>query len=451
MLEPGQPYKHGWHIDTIAEHLEAITKGQILRLLINVPPGTMKSLMVGVMWPAWEWGPRGLAHMRFLGTSHSHPLAIRDNLKMRRLVESDWYQERWGHLVRLMPDQNAKLKFENDATGFREAMAFTSLTGSRGDRVLVDDPLSVDDGNSDTRRNAVNDTFREAVPTRLNNPDTSAIVVVMQRLHENDVSGLIIEKDFGYEHLMLPMEFDPERRCSTSIGFTDPRTKPDELLFPERFPREVVERDKKVLGSYAVAGQLQQLPAPREGGKFKRAWFEIVEVAPANARRVRAWDFGATEKSANTDPDFTVGLLLSELNGTYYVEKLTRDQVSPAGVERMLKTTADQDGKSIRVRIPQDPGAAGKSAAAHQIKLLAGWDVRARPETGSKEVRATPVSAQAEAGNVKLVRGAWNEAFLDELNVFPNGKHDDQVDALSGAFAELVSLLNPVGLLLPGG
>ncbi|MGV1867950.1 MULTISPECIES: hypothetical protein [unclassified Rhizobium] len=223
VLEPGQPYKHGWHIDAMSDHLEAVNRGQIIRLLINVPPGTMKSLMVGVMFPSWEWGPKGLPHMRYLGTSHSHPLAIRDNLKMHRLIASQWYQERWGNSVRLMSDQNAKLKFENDATGFREAMAFTSLTGSRGDRVLIDDPLSVDDANSDVKRDGVNDTFRESVPTRLNNTEFSAIIVVMQRLNENDVSGLIMANDFGYEHLMLPMEFEPERKCYTSIGFEDPQ------------------------------------------------------------------------------------------------------------------------------------------------------------------------------------------------------------------------------------
>ena len=232
-------------------------------------------------------------------------------------------------------------------------------------------------------------------------------------------------------------------RCRTSIGFRDPRSADGELLFPERFPRDVVERDKRVMGSYAVAGQNQQRPAPREGGMFKREWFDVVDAVPAQARRVRRWDFAATDpkeqRKKSGDPDWTVGLLLSEHQGIYYVEHIVRDQVSPAGVERMLHATAEQDGKGVRVRLPQDPGAAGKSNAAHQIKLLAGWDVRAAPETGSKEVRATPVAAQAEAGNVKLVRGPWVEAFLEEVSMFPNAAHDDQVDALSGAFAELVT------------
>ncbi|WMT90138.1 phage terminase large subunit [Pelagibacterium sp. H642] len=441
VLEPGQPYKHGWHIDAISEHLEAITAGEITRLLINVPPGTMKSLSVGVMWPAWEWGPKGRPHTRYLGTSHSHPLAIRDNLKMRRLVASDWYQERWGGSVRLMHDQNAKLKFENDATGFREAMAFTSLTGSRGDRVLIDDPLSVDAASSDTQREAVNETFREAVPTRLNNPDRSAIVVVMQRLHENDVSGLILSKDFGYEHLMLPMEFEPERKCYTSIGFEDPRTEDGELLFPARFPREVVERDKKVMGSYATAGQFQQRPAPREGGMFKRAWFRFVRAVPTGTSFVRGWDLAASIEDGSA---YTAGVKMGRCpDKRYIITNAVRDRLSAGGVESLIVNTATSDGFDCRISLPQDPGQAGKAQAGYFVRQLAGYAVRATPESGDKATRAAPLSAQAEAGNVDiLITGdpaadAWIEPFLDELCVFPNGKYKDQTDAATRAFDEL--------------
>ena len=440
VLEPSQPYVHGWHIDALCHHLEAVTDGLITRLLINIPPGTMKSLVASVFWPAWEWGPRGLPSMRYLTTSYAEKFVKRDSRRMRDLVQSEWYRSLWPEIELT---RAGEMSFANTKMGGREGMAFASLTGGRGDRVVIDDPHSTETAESPAERATTTRIFRESVPTRLNNPATSAIVVIMQRLHEKDVSGQILDLGLGYEHLMLPMEFEPERRCRTSIGFTDPRSTEGELLFPERFPRAVVERDKKILGSYAVAGQQQQRPAPREGGMFKRAWFDVVDAAPATVRKVRRWDFAATDpreqKKQGGDPDWTVGLLLSESNGVYYIEHVTRDQVSPAGVEKMLKATAEQDGKRIKVRIPQDPGAAGKSNAAHQVKLLAGWDVKAAPETGSKEVRATPVSAQAEAGNIKLVRGPWNEAFLDEVSMFPNAAHDDQVDALSGAFAELVT------------
>lgn len=433
VLEPGTPYVHGWHVEAICEHLEAVTRGEINRLLINIPPGTMKSTLTSVFWPAWEWGPVGMPHLRIIGASHEAGLATRDARKMRMLVTSDWYQALWP--LALAADQSEKVNFENAATGFRQASPVRSMTGKRGHRVIWDDPHSAEGGNSEAERVEAVRIFRETLPTRVVDPEKSAIIVVMQRLHEKDVSGEILAGDYGYEHLCLPMEFEPDRRCVTSIGFSDPRTKDGELLFPERFPREVVDRDKKIMGSYAVAGQFQQRPAPREGGMFKRGWFEVVDAAPASRRKVRRWDFAATEG----DGDWTVGLLLSESGGVYYVEDVARAQLSPAGVERLLVNTAKQDGKAVKVRIPQDPGAAGKSTAAHQIKLLAGWDVRASPETGSKEVRANPVAAQAEAGNIKLVRGPWLDSFLEEIEMFPNGAHDDQVDALSGAFAELAT------------
>lgn len=431
-VDPGR-YVHGWHVEAIAEHLEAVSRGEIGRLYIAVPPGTMKSLMTSVFWPCWEWTTR--PETRVLATAHNERLAVRDNLKARRLIQSAWFQRLWP--LALTSDQNAKTKFENDRMGFREAMPFTSMTGSRGDRLNVDDPLSVDDAGSQAKREAVITTFSEALPTRLNDPERSSITVIQQRLHERDVIGFIEAKNLGYEALVLPMEFEAARRCRTSIGFEDPRTEEGELLFPQRFPREVIERDRKVMGSYAWAGQMQQRPAPREGGMFKRSWFEIVDAAPANARRVRRWDLAATSAAPGGDPDWTVGLKMAEADGVYYVEHVERMRESAAKVEAAIVNTAKADGIATMVRLPQDPGQAGKAQAAYLVGKLAGFDARATPETGSKEVRATPVSAQAEAGNVKLVRGPWVEAFLEEVSMFPNAAHDDQVDALAGAFGAM--------------
>lgn len=449
VVEPAAPYVHGWHIDAIAEHLEAVSAGQITRLLINVPPGTMKSLMVGVFWPTWEWGPCNRPSTRIVATSHSIPLAVRDNLKARRLIQSEWYQALWGNRVILTGDQNAKTRFENTATGFRDAMAFRSLTGSRGDRVVIDDPHSVDGAESEAERGSVTTTFLESVPTRLTDPKRSAIVVVMQRLHERDISGVILSKALGYEHLMLPMEFEPERRCVTSIGFRDPRQADGELLFPARFPREVVERDKIPLGAYAVAGQFQQRPAPRDGGLFQRHWFGIVRAAPAGCEWVRAWDLAASEAKAGKtsgQPAYTAGLLLgrSRDGQQFYIADVRRDRVSAGKLEEMLINTARQDaqllGDGVRISLPQDPGGAGKFQAAYLVGKLIGFNARATTESGDKETRALPVSAQAEAGNITLIKGAWNDAFLDEVSSFPTGAFKDQVDALSRAFQELAGL-----------
>lgn len=436
VLEPAQPYIHGWHIDAMCEHLEAVTRGQITRLLVNVPPGTMKSLVHSVLWPAWEWGPMGLASMRYLTTSYAEKFVKRDSRRMRDLVQSEWYRSLWPEIELV---RAGEMSFANTKTGNREGMAFQSLTAGRGDRVIIDDPHSTETAESEADRDTTTRIFRESVTTRLNDPAKSAIVVVMQRLHQKDVSGLILDLGLGYDHLMLPMEFEPARRCSTSIGFRDPRTSESELLFPERFPRAVVERDKTILGSYAAAGQFQQRPAPREGGQFKRGWFEVVEAAPSRARRVRRWDFAGSEPTPGTDPDWTVGLKMAEAEGIYYIEHIVRDRVSEAGVAKLLKSTGMADGRQVPIRIPQDPGSAGKSYALSLIRHMTGWDIKAARETGSKEVRAKGIEAQAEAGNVKLVNGPWVEAFLDEVSMFPNAAHDDQVDAMSGAFEELLA------------
>mgnify|MGYP001158973349 CR=1 FL=1 len=432
VLEPGQPYVHGWHVDAIAEHLQAITDGQINRLLINVPPGTMKSMLTGVFWPAWEWGPRGLPHIRFIGASHEEGLAIRDNMKMRRLVASEWYQQRWP--IALTGDQNAKTKFENTETGFRQACAVASMTGNRGDRVAWDDPHSVEAAISQSKRETALRVFQETLPTRLNNPEHSAILVVMQRLHENDVSGHIIASELGYEHLMLPMEFEPERRCTTSLGFTDPRTEEGELLFPDRFPREVFDRDKKAMGSYAVAGQFQQRPAPRAGGFFVWENLRIVDAIPTLRKIVRYWDKAGTEGGGAWTAGVKVGLCE---DGKWIVLDVTRGQWAAPMRERTIRQTAELDSNFVTVWIEQEPGSGGKESAEATIRNLAGFACYAERPTGDKALRAEPYSVQVEAGNVLLLRGEWNQAFIDEHKTFPLGKFKDQVDAASGAFNKL--------------
>ena len=447
VLEPASDYIHGWHIDAKADHLTAISNGQLTRLQINEPPGCMKSLVVGVFWPAWEWGPFGRPDLRYLTTSFAEANVIRDAIRMRRLVTSEWYQTLWPD-VQLVRDQNAKSKFENTETGFREGRAFASLTGGRGDREIIDDPHSTETAESEAERANAARIFRESVPLRLNDAMKSAIVVIMQRLHEHDICGVIDELMLPYEKLILPMEFEPDRRCITSIGFADPRTEEGELLFPGRFPREAVDRDKVPLGSYGAAGQFQQRPAPREGGLFKKQWFEIVDAAPAGGRFVRAWDLAASKDGG----DFTVGLLMKVVGGVYYILDVNRFRGSPHDVDRAIETCADQDAAAygeanVRFRLPQDPGQAGKSQKNSHAKLLAGHTFRIMPVTGEKSVRAQPLASQAEAGNVKLLKRAWNAAFLDEIGAFPNAAHDDQVDAASDAFAELVATANMGGVV----
>lgn len=434
VLEPGQPYVHGWHIDAMAEHLEAVTDGQILRLLINIPPGTMKSLMTGVLWPAWEWGPRGLPSTRFIGASHEATLATRDNLRMRRLIQSEWFQRLWP--LALTSDQNEKTYFENERTGWRQSCAVKAMTGRRGDRVAWDDPHSVEDAHSKAALAEAERVFGETLPTRLNNPDRSAIVITMQRLHEADISGLILARELGYEHLCLPMEWEGPRKA-TSIGFSDPRTSVGELLFPARFPREVVDRDKKVMGPYAVAGQFQQRPAPAQGEEFQPDMIGVIDAIPAGVVEwCRGWDLAATEGAG----DYTAAVKLGRMqDGRIVIADARRVQFGAHKRDAWIKSTAQGDGPAIRQSLPQDPGQAGKAQVAALAALLAGHVTHFSPETGDKQVRARPFASQVNAGNVVMLRAPWNRDFVEELRTFPNGLNDDMADAASRAYARLLS------------
>jgi predicted phage terminase large subunit-like protein len=440
-LEPSQPYMHGWHIDAIAEHLEAVTKGQINRLLINIPPGTMKSMMVGVLWPAWEWGPMGLSSKRVIGASHEAKLATRDNLHTRRLISSDWYQALWP--IVLTTDQNEKTFFQNTATGWRQSCAVTSMTGRRGDSVIWDDPHSVEDAYSDAALEAATRIFRETLPTRLNNPDKSAIIIIMQRLAENDVSGEILCGDFGYVHLMLPMEYEPGRKCKTSIGFTDPRTEEGELLFPARFSREVVERDKKIMGSHAVAGQFQQRPNPLGGGLIKGAWFGRFDEQPDWKRHKTRAIFADTAMKTGERNDFTVFVdaLLCD-DGKIYMLNLWRRKVDAVGLLSMARDIwASTEGKASAMYIEDKASGTGLIQQLQQT----GQFVPVIPvqRTKDKLTRLMEVQPKLQAGAVMLPNNApWVADFIAECESFTaddSHAHDDQIDPLIDAINILAS------------
>lgn len=446
LVVPDQPYVHNWHIDLICAHLEAITSGRMKalglenRLLCNVPPGTMKSLLVCVFWPMWEWGPVGRPGLQYIATSYRADYCTRDSNRCRNIVESDWFQARWP--LKLVKSGDHYI--ENEHRGFRSAVPFGSLTGGRADRLLIDDPHSVDGAESEADRIRATMRFRESATSRLNDPITSAIVVIMQRLHQVDISGIILSLKMPYVHIMLPMRFDPARRCVTPFG-RDERDSPGEPLFAERFPLSVLKRDEHAMGSHATASQHDQTPTPRGGALFKRAAFKIVPAAPAGCRWVAGWDLAASEEKRSA---FTCRVLLGHQprDRQYYLRHVVRDRVS--NPDQMIRNTATQDQLLVgdhEISIPQDPGAAGKIQARTIVGGLAGFQAFYSPESGDKYTRAQPVAAQVEAGNVFLVEGPWNIPFLDEAEVFPMGAYKDQIDAFSRAFARFVSTSGDTG------
>ena len=253
ILEPATPFLDNWHIGCMAEHLQAASEGHVRKLIINVPPGSLKSVCCSVSWPAWHWIQ--WPHDRFLTGSHSMDLSGRDSLKSRRLIQSDWYQSRWGDQFHLTGDLNTKTRYENNKTGFRVATSVGSATGERARLKILDDPHEIEEAESDTVREATVDWVRSTWAERESDSVSSIDVVVMQRLHNRDTCGYLLELG-GYTHVMLPMEYDPRRKFVSSVTAPwltikeDPRTEPGELLFPNRWPQTEVDLKKLRLGTY---------------------------------------------------------------------------------------------------------------------------------------------------------------------------------------------------------
>jgi phage terminase large subunit-like protein len=275
------PVKINWHHELIAEHLEAVTRGEIRKLLISVPPRCSKTSLVNVCWPAWIWaqpevGPLSGPQVRFMCISYGQTLSIDIATTARRLVMGEWYQRHWGKRVILLEDQASKENFPTTFGGFRLATSMGGATlGRGGDIKILDDPNSVQQAESDIEREQAIRTYDEALATRETDPSTAAEVIIMQRLHERDIAGHVLDTNRGdLVHLMLPMEFDERRACVTRWG-RDPRTEDGTLLWPEQFPREVVEDRKRRLGPYAASGQLQQTPVTRGGNIVKREWWRL--------------------------------------------------------------------------------------------------------------------------------------------------------------------------------
>jgi predicted phage terminase large subunit-like protein len=399
---------------------------------------THNSLIASVLWETWEWGPAGLPGLRYLTTSYKEAYARRDSRKHRDLVQSEWFRVLWPDVVL---ERDNEVDFENTFKGARRAVPFRSLTAGRGNRLVIDDPHSTEQVESKTELARARRIFRESATSRLNDPKRDAIIVIMHRLHNQDVCAVIEELGLPYVKLVLPMEYDPKVIVPSKF-YKDPRTTNGQLLFPEFIPRETVEKNKIELGAHAYQTQYQQQASAREGGIFKRQWFKIVDAVPARIRaRVRRWDLAASEDSGS----WTSGVrMVSTAEDEYYIEDIQRLREVGAAVHKTIKVTADADPNGTWLGLPQDPGQAGKDQVASYQKENAGHRIWIDRETGSKITRAEPFAAQCEAGNVYLVRGQWNEAFIEELckisHLTIKVIESDQMDAAAGAFNKLITL-----------
>jgi len=455
IIEPGKPFIDNWHIRELCLQLEDVYYGRTKRLLINIPPGSLKSLIVSVLFPAWVWlhNPR----KRFLMASYGQHLTTRDNVRTRLIIESDWFQARWD--IQLADDQNAKTRYNTNLHGWRIATSIDGVgTGEHPDFIIIDDPTSAEQAASDTTREAANDWFDNTISQRLGRKP--AIIIVMQRLHKKDLCGHLIKRG-GWKQLRWPMRFEKctcppnvteETRCALhkddpawAPDPRDPRTEPGQLLCPEAYPEEEVRERELNLGPHGTAGQMQQRPSPEGGGLFKRAWFKFMDARPKRiVRSVRGYDTAATDGGG----DYSVGVRMDEMeDGTWLISDVWRDQVSPAGLDKAMRANAEMDTKATVVREEKEGGSAGKSVVEARAKLLRGFDYKFVQISGSKPVRVGPFRAQVESGNVFLLRASWNEAYITELCDFPGGDHDDQADASGCTFNAILlePKRNPMG------
>ena len=434
VLEPVAPFRTGWALRAMCDHLEAVTDGHIRRLLITVPPGMMKSLLL-VFWTAWEWGPRGMPHIQVLSTSFSQANCFRDNQKLRDLVESDKFQALWP--LALRTDSNAVRKFVNTKSGFSEARPFSKMTGGRGNRVKIDDPHDTENAESKVQREKTVRIMREAISDRMNDPSRDAIVLIMQRLHSQDCAA--VAKELGYTHLELPMEFEAARRCRTvlrpandgnpAIIFTDPREREGDLLFPERFPPATVAELKIGKGPYAWACQYQQRPGSRAGGMFQRSWFN--RYGPRDLPAVHK--FGTSDYAVSADSgDFTVLRIwgvdensdLWLLPGGYRAQATSDKWIAAqvALIKRHQPFAWFGEGGVIQKAVePMLIQAMRKADAYTQLVWL--------PSIASKATRARGFQSRAACGAVWIPEGPEGDSIIEEYAAFLNGgPHDDDVD-----------------------
>jgi predicted phage terminase large subunit-like protein len=442
------PFVDNWHIGAICDHLQAVSAGQIPKLLINVPPGLGKSLLTCVFWPAWEWASD--PSVRWFFASYDQQLSTRDSVRCRALIGTAWYRRRCRRSFRLNSEQNQKTYYETDQGGYRLASSIGGhASGEHPDRIVCDDPHNVQQAESTAERQATLDWWDLTMSSR-GVSRYARRVIIMQRLHQSDLSGHVLAEG-GWVHICLPMRCERGRMILTPLNWIDPRIEEGTLLCPEQFGEPAVADLEKRLGLYGTAGQLQQRPAPREGGMFKAGYFnQRVKAAPYHATRARYWDRAATQDGGC----YTAGVLMAHHDGNWYVEDVVHGQWEPDTRDQEIVAAALRD----RVRygphheptiwIEQEPGSSGIDAYKHTARKLSGFRVFPDRPTGAKEVRAEPWASQCAAKNVYLVEdGTWDvQGWITEHCLFPMGDLKDRVDASSGALAKLAKP-RPVGML----
>lgn len=476
-LDPTE-YQSCWAIDALCEHLQAVTDGQIKKLLVNFPPRCGKTLVTSVCFPAWTWARSTQSYLsgpqvRFLCGSYNDDLSLQNSTKHRRLLLSPWYQKRWGKRFKITQDQNTKTQFDTSAGGSRiSTSARGSLLGIGGEMILVDDPHNTRQAESEAERQQALNWWREISTTRLNDPKRSAIVVIMQRLHEEDVSGVILSGEWSSEwaHLCIPMEYDSGRHCRTVLGWEDPRKEDGELMWPERFGRREISVMNAELGPYMASGRLQQSPMPAKGGIFDRSWWQLWEGAdgkfPLFDHIIASLDSAFTAKEQNDPSALTVWgvfqtpekrrrIMLVHAWRKHLpfsgprIEKEPNETL-PAYKHRtrptwgLMEWVADTCTRFKVDKLLIEAKASGISAAQELRNRYATrpWAIQQCQVKGDKLARALAVQPIFSQGTVYAPDREWADLVITEMSLFPAGRFSDLTDSTSQA----LKYLRDVGL-----
>jgi len=450
-------FKPNWHIKYLCEELEKVAHqvGQKLPrkhdLIINVPPGSTKTITCTIMFPVWCWAHVGY-WMRFICASYSAPLSLESADYCRELVKSPEFRELYPELE-IKDDKDTKSNFKitkkiQTAIG-REPRRLTggnrfstsvggTLTGFHGDILIVDDPLKPDEAASEVSLATANRWIEQTLSTRKTDKAITPTILIMQRLHQDDPSGHMLEKmKENVKHICIPGE---------ARNYKD-KIKPaelykyyiDDLMDPIRMPWSVLRDMEADLGQYGYSGQVGQEPTPPGGGMFRVDHLSMLSSMPHQnliRHTVRYWDKASTQDAGA----YTVGVKMSQLtNGRWVIEDVKRGRWNTDEREAIIKGTAQADGQRVTIWVEQEPGSSGKDSVKGTIRNLAGYTTYAERPTGDKVFRADPFSVQVNNDNVSLLTAGWNRDFVEELRFFPVGTYKDQVDASSGAFSKLIN------------
>lgn len=427
VIEHRDGWTDGAHIRLMCDTIQAFLEGSEKEtLIITMPPRHMKSTVVSNALPAWWLSnhPQGEVIM----ASYALSLARNNARACRDLFENEWHKRSFPNQT-FVVDQADGFQFAGKHNGRPNLIAAGTggpITGSGADLFIIDDPVKdAMEAESVTYRDRVYEWYKMVVESRLSPGGKK--VICMTRWHHEDLVGCILRDDADSCEVLHMPAIDDEGRA----------------LWPERYPVPALERKKAVLGSRQFEAQYQGRPTPLEGGLIKSAWLTRGPVLGLDAIRCRYWDKAAT----HGDGDWTVGVLMSMLDGQYCIEDVVRIQGSPKEVQDTIRKTAERDGYDVRIRMEQEGGSSGVEVIdTYARHILLGYDFRGDKPTGSKEVRAGPMIAALENHNLWLAEASWNRELIDEFVQFPLGAHDDQVDAVSGAFRELSSIGSSDGL-----